>query len=174
MREAIDVAWPEHKASTELKRILPGRVLPMAGRACPLAIGHVPASHEVQQAGGAQPGCSIRLAAFIDEQRKGDPRLLLKRPRIRATAKTNGGERSALLPECVLVSAQLRDMLAAENSPIVPKEHEHDWVGRPERTEPRLRAVAVGKYDIGEPTAERVDHDQKYPCRGEVVSKMIP
>jgi len=174
VRKAIDVARPEHEASAQLKGVLPWRVLPMPGGTRARSTHRVLSSHDMQQVGRAEAGCSIRLSVFIDQQRKGDPRLVAKRPRILATAKSDGGYSSALLPECVLVSAQLRDMLPAENSPIVPQEHEHDWVGRPERAEPCLGAVAVRKHDVGEPAAERVDHAQRYPRRGEVVSKMVP
>jgi hypothetical protein len=55
--------------------------------------------------------------------------------------------------------AQLRDMLAAENSSIVPEENDHSRRGGPQRAEPHFAPVGIGENNFCESGAERLLHD---------------
>jgi len=69
--------------------------------------------------------------------------------------EADGSEARALLPEGRLVLAQLRDVLAAEDSAVVTEEdHDRGAVG-PERAESDYAAVAIGEDDRRKGAAER-------------------
>jgi hypothetical protein len=52
------------------------------------------------------------------------------------------------------VFAQLRDMLAAKNSSIMPQKNEHGRLIRPQRPEPHLRPIAIGENDFTQLVAQ--------------------
>jgi hypothetical protein len=52
------------------------------------------------------------------------------------------------------VFAQLRDVLAAENSTVVPQENQDSGSRLPKGPEPDLAAIGVGKNDAGQRFAE--------------------
>ena len=74
----------------------------------------------MQQIGGTQIGDGVSLAPFVDQQGKRDSRFFAENSRIVPVAKADGGERRALIQKGLFVFAQLRDVLAAKNSAIVP------------------------------------------------------
>ena len=90
----------------------------------------------------------------IDQQRKRDAALVTKQLGVIQVTQSNRGQRGTRLPELVFVFAQLRDMLTAENSPIVPQEDNHGPVVRPQRSEPDLGATGFGQYNIRELAAK--------------------
>jgi hypothetical protein len=53
-------------------------------------------------------------------------------------AESNRGQRCSGAPEVVLVFAQLRDVLAAKDSAIMPKEDNHCGTVLPQRSESDL------------------------------------
>ncbi len=54
--------------------------------------------------------------------------------------------------------AQLRDVLAAEDSTVVPQEDQDRGLVLPKRAEPDLAASGVRKHDAGQGFAERAGH----------------
>lgn len=64
----------------------------------------------------------IRPPVFVNEQPKLNASLLTENLCIVPVAEANCGHPRAFVPECLLVVTQLRDVLPAENSPIVAKE----------------------------------------------------
>jgi hypothetical protein len=58
----------------------------------------------------------------------------------------------------LLVFAQLRDVLAAEDSSIVAKKDDDGGMVLPQRTEANVVARGVGENDAGELLAERFRH----------------
>jgi hypothetical protein len=58
----------------------------------------------------------------------------------------------------LLVFAQLRDVLAAENSAVMAKEDQHCRGPFPERSKTHIGAVCVWKADAGERFAKRKSH----------------
>jgi hypothetical protein len=57
--------------------------------------------------------------------------------------------------------AQLRDVLAAENSTVVTQEHYDRGLLLPQRTEADGLAVAIRETDVGERCAEGIGHEQR-------------
>ena len=159
MREAVDVAGSEDKASSELKWILPRFVLAMAG--CPRARsrGGVVAAKQMQQVRGFQSCGSISQPLLVDQQRKRDPGFLAEKPRVLAVPQSDGGQPGALFLEGFLVLAQLRDVFTAENSAVVPQKNEHRGTARPQGPENYFPSIAIRKSDLRQLGAKRLFHD---------------
>jgi hypothetical protein len=62
------------------------------------------------------------------------------------------------LLEFALVFAQLRYMLAAEDSTVVPQKNDQGRILLPKRTESNLTAARFGKHDVRELRADSVRH----------------
>jgi len=120
VREAIHLARAEHEAAAQLERILPQVMLPVAGRSRTLARGLVFGAQQVQQVGAAKPNRPVGDALFVNQQRKPDAGLIAKDARIIPVTESDSSQIGAQLAEGGLVFAQLRDVLAAKDSPVVP------------------------------------------------------
>ena len=158
MCEAIDVSRSEDEATAQLKRIHPQFVLMMPRRLGAIAALEVVAASKMQQVGGAQIDNRVRLALFVHQQGKSDFRFFPENPRIVAIAKANRGERSAFIQEGLFVFAQLRDVLPAENSAVVPKKNDHCRLALPQRTQAYFLAIRVGENDMCKTFAEGFLH----------------
>ncbi len=159
MGEAIDVAGAEDETAAKLEGIAAEFMLVMAGGAGAFAALEIVAADEVKEIGDPEVGDFVGLAILVDEQRKIDCGFLLEDAGVVGIAEADGGEGSAFIAEGLLVFAQLRDVLAAENSSIVAEENEHGGVFRPQGTQTNLLAVGVREDDIREPPAESFRHD---------------
>ena len=65
-----------------------------------------------------------------------------------AVAQSDGGQRGSFVMEGLLAIAQLRDMLAAEDSSVVAEKNDHGGTAGPQRAEPHLPAIGIRKYDF--------------------------
>jgi hypothetical protein len=156
--KAIDISRREDEAAAKLKGIRAKFVLLMAGRAGALAAFEIIATSEVQQIGGGQVSDRVSLALFVDQQRKIDARLLAENARVVAVTKADGRERSTFVQECLLVFAQLRDVLTAKNSSIVAQKNNHGRLALPQRTQPNFFPIGVRKNQIRKPLAQSFAH----------------
>src|SRR5258707_9035627 len=159
MREAVGIARAEDKAPSKLKRIPPRFVLAMAGCPRPCSRCGVVAAKQMQQVRGFQFCGSISQPLLVDQQRKRDPGFLAEKPRVLAVPQSDGGQSGALFPEGFLVLAQLRDVLTAENSAVVPQKNKHRGPARPQKTENYFPSIATGKSDLRQPGPKRFFHD---------------
>src|SRR5262249_12401742 len=91
--------------------------------------------------------------------RKRNSGLVAEETRITAVAESDGRKRRPGRLECRLMLAQLRDVLAAEDSSVVAKKDGHRRTARPERTEAPLVSIGIRQGDPRERGAERVCHD---------------
>jgi len=132
------------RAARGLKGILSQLMLPMAGCARAVAGGFVFAPQHVQQVRAAQAGGVISLALVVDQEGKRNAGLLPEQARVVCVAESDGRQVGALLAEGLFVFAQLRDVLAAENSTIVAKEDHYGRLPVPQRAKANLPAVGVG------------------------------
>jgi len=125
VRIAIDVARGEHETPAELKGIRAEAMLPMAGgrRARP-RLGVI-TSHQVQNVCRLEPGRTIGEPLRIYQQRKRDRSFLAKELRVTHIAKSDSREVGALVFKLLLMVAQLRNMLAAEDSAVMTQEDDH-------------------------------------------------
>lgn len=156
--EAIRIARAEDEAAAELKRVLAQAVLAKAGGVGAFASGFVFAPENMQQVSAAQAGSTIGLAFRIHQERKCDVRLFAKDARVVRVAQADGGDLRVFPAEGRFVFAQLRDVLAAEHSTVVPQENEHGGIRGPQRTELHFTAVSVRQNDARKPSAKSCFH----------------
>jgi hypothetical protein len=123
--EPVHVAGGEDEAAAELEGILAELALAMARGASAAAGGSVVAAEQMEQVGGAEAGGAVSFTLFVDEKGKGDPGFLAENAGVAEVAQADGGESGSLRTEGGFVFAQLRNVLAAEDSTVVPKEDHH-------------------------------------------------
>ncbi len=133
VREPVDVTRPEDKTAAQLERVsaeseivlrVPGGLGPGAG------LGIV-ASQQVKQVCALQFHGGIGFALLINEQGESDACFVAKSASIGAIAKSYGCQGRAAVSESLFAGAQLRDVLAAEDSTIVPQEDHHGGLADP-------------------------------------------
>jgi hypothetical protein len=127
----VDVAGTENETPTELKRVRAQLVLSMPGclRARP-GFGVV-TSKQMQKIRRPEAGGAISESLLVHKQRKRDSSLLAKEAGVAHIAEADGRDTGALGSERLLMVAQLRNMLAAEDSSIVAKEDDHGGAAFP-------------------------------------------
>ena len=157
--EAVDIAGAEDKRATELEGIAPEFVLAVAGGAGALAAFEIVASEEMENVGGFEVGDFVGLAVLVDEQGEVDAGFLLEDASIICITEADGGEGGTLFAEGLLVLAQLRDVLATEDSTVMAKKDEDGGIVFPEGAEAELVAEGVGENDVGKLLAEGFRHD---------------
>ena len=125
-------------------------VLPMAGRARPLARRGIVAAQQMQERCASQSGGAVHVSLLVDEQRKTDSGLLAKQPGVAHVAQADRGKIRPLFDELLFMVAQLRNMLAAEHSAVVAQEH-HDsrTLGTMRRDEPDCLSSRAGQAAPG-------------------------
>ena len=156
--EQIAIAGSEDEARSELKRILTQAVLAVSGTLGAGARCGVVAAEEMEQVRRFQFSGAISGAIGIDQQRKRDAGLLPKQAGIVHVAQADGGQCRSRLLEFLLVCAQLRDMLTAENSTVVTQKHNDGGIRFPKRTQPNIATAAFRQHNVGESRTERF-HD---------------
>jgi hypothetical protein len=130
----------------------------MAGGTRALSCRGILAPQKMQKVRRLQFHRAISLARFVDQKRKGDARFFTKYSRIIAVAHSDRGKGGSFVAESLLVFAQLRDVLAAKDSPIVPEKNQHGRLRGPQRAKKNLLPIAIGKSDLCEPAAEGFFH----------------
>ncbi len=158
MDEEIVIPRSENEAAAELERIFSEAVLavsrgPGAGPRC-----GVVAAEKMQQVRRFQAQGTVSDPLGIDEQGKSNIGLFAKQAGKVPVAQPDRCERCSGLLESVFVSAQLRDMLAAEDSSVVPQEDNNGRTALPQRAQADLATPSFGQDNIGELCAEGFRH----------------
>jgi len=143
----VHITRSENETAPKLKRILPQLLLPVAGGPGAVAGCFVLAPQQVQKVRVAQTGGAVGHAFLVDQQRKRNARVLAEQARVVRVAQPDGCQVGAPLAEGQLVCAQLRDMLAAEDSTVVAQEHHHRRLPLPKRSEADLASIRIGQHD---------------------------
>jgi hypothetical protein len=125
MGKAVDIARSEDKTAAQLEWIPPELVLRMTGGFGEGARLGIVASQQVKQVRALEFHGGISFAIFVNEQWEGDSCLLAKSAGIDAVPKPHRGEVRSTVAESLLVRAQLRDVLAAKDSTVMPQENNH-------------------------------------------------
>lgn len=121
----INVARREHKAAAKLEGILAEPMLVMSCFAGALASSSVIAPQEMQERCSLEVDCLIGLSVLVHQQWKSNAGFVAKRLRVGKVSQSDGGQPRSLIDKRWLVITQLRDVLAAEDSPVMTKEDEH-------------------------------------------------
>ena len=125
MDEEVLVPRAEDEGPPELKRVLAEAMLPAAGLPRPSPGDGVGPVEEVEDRTPPQAGRPVRLTVLIDQEREADAGLTTERARVGAVPQAYGGKTHTRFPKGRLVVAQPRDVLAAEDSAVVPEENHH-------------------------------------------------
>jgi hypothetical protein len=158
VREAVHISRPKDKTPAKLKRILPQFVLLMTSVMGAFAGFPVIAAQEMEQIAGLQLHGMVRPAQFINQKRKRNASLLAKLSRINGITEADRRKNRALLANRWFVLAQLRDVLAAKDSAVVPQEHQNGWLLVPQGSQPDVPSVAVRQRDQLKSAAESIFH----------------
>ena len=119
MGKEINVPRAEDETAAELKRIFAQAVLSVPGLLGSAACGKIVAAHQVEKRCHLEACLAVRSPAFVDEQREGNAGGLLEVDRVTAVSQTDRGDRSSCVADPLFVVAQLRDVLAAEDSAVM-------------------------------------------------------
>jgi len=130
--EQIAIAGSEDEAGPELEGILSEVVLAMARRPGTGSCFGVVAAEEMKQVPRFQLRSSVGGPLGIDQQRERDTAFLAKQVGIVQVAQSNRRQPGSGLLKLVFVLAQLRDMLAAEDSAVVPQEDNYSGIPLPQ------------------------------------------
>jgi hypothetical protein len=150
----VAIARSEDETASQLQGVLSQLVLAMATGASAFAGCSVIAPKKVEQRGAASPSNAIHFAFLIDKQRKRDAGLFPEELGVVPIAQSNGRDADSSAPEFCLVFAQLRDVLAAEDSAIVPQKSHHCWRLCPDRSKHDLIVIGIWQPDACQPCAE--------------------
>ena len=98
------------------------------------------------------------MALLVNQQRELDSGVFAKEPGVLPISQANHRQNCPALFELQLMFAQLRYVLAAEDSSVVPQENQDSRLLRPQRAEPHRPPVAVRQNNVGESLTERASH----------------
>lgn len=104
---------------------------------------------------GFKISSSVCQAIFVDKQRKIYPRFFAKDAGVICIAQADGRQTGSSRFKFRFVFAQLRDMLAAEDSAIVPEEHNDGRILLPKGIETYFGAGGVGQHNGCQPLRKR-------------------
>src|SRR5205085_11811589 len=99
----------------------------MSARLGAFAGNHVVFAEQVKKAGFLEFESAIGLAALVDQQGKLDSCLFAEGFCILHISESYSRQVCSLAPECLFMLAQLRNVLAAEDSTVMAQENQHHW-----------------------------------------------
>ena len=134
MCEPVEVPWSEHKAPAQLKWIPTEFFLLEPARLRPFPRRRIIRSQQVKHARGSKPCGLVRDSLFVNQQRERDAGIFAKDTRVGSVAQADRGKIRALRSKLGFVCAQLRDVLATEDSTVVAQEHDHCRCRFPQRS----------------------------------------
>ena len=158
MGHAVHISRPKDKTPTKLERIFPQFVLAMAPGFGTLSGKRIVLAEEMEERSFLKTQSAIGLPLLVNQKWKGDSGFFTKRASVEGIAQANGGKPRSFVFEFLLVFAQLRDMLAAEDSTIVAKKHHDRRPVRPQRSELHWLSIRIREGYAGELAAEGIVH----------------
>jgi hypothetical protein len=100
----------------------------------------------------------IGFAALVDQQGEFYSGFFPEGLCVMRIAQAYGGQPGSFIAECRLKFAQLRDVLAAEDSAVMTQEDQDYGMVRPQGAEANVMSVAIGQGDVGEAGAIGLIH----------------
>jgi len=141
----VDIARTENEAPPKLKRILAQFVLVVSGGTGSFSCQGIISAEKMKERAFQQAHSTICLPLGVNQKGEGDSRLLAKNLGVVRVAQSDGGQTSTFVAEFRFVVAQLRDVLAAEDSSVVAKEGDHRALVGPKRAESDRPSFRVGQ-----------------------------
>ena len=172
VRVETHVAGGEHKAPAQLERILAESVLPVSGSQGSLPARRIVATEQVQQRRLPKADGAVGLSLLIDQQREGDADLFTEVARVGPIPEPDGGEARPRVLELRLVFAQLRDVLAAEDSAVVAQKHQYRRAVLPQRAQSERLPIGIREADLGQRCAQRTFHSSDDTTSGCLFGKI--
>lgn len=123
--KAVNISRRKNKAAAQLKWIFAQAVLAHADGFCSFASASIVSAQQMKQVGFLKAHRFVSLALIINEKRKGDAGLLAEMAGITRIAQTHGCQARALLAKLLFKFAQLRNVLTAEDSTVMPEKDNH-------------------------------------------------
>jgi hypothetical protein len=142
--EAVFVAGPEDKTAAQLEGIFAQLVLAMPAGLGALAGNGIVFAEQMEQGGVLETDGPVSLALLVHQEWKIDFGVFPELLGVVRVTQADSDQRGAFLAEGLLVLAQLRDMLAAEDSTPMAKENDNRRAVCPQRSQADRLAVNVG------------------------------
>jgi hypothetical protein len=161
--EQVLISRSEDEASAQLKRIFSQPMLLVSGGLRTPAALHVVAAEQVQQRSVFEPHGFVSFAIFVDQQREVNLGFLAEEGSILFVAQPDRGQPRAFLPELFFVFAQLRDVLAAEDSAVMPQKNDRGRTLSPKRSQAHAVAVDIRQGNARKLAAEGFSHGGHSP-----------
>jgi hypothetical protein len=158
MDEEVAVSRSKNEACAELERIFPEPMLAVAGGFRAGTRFGVIKAKEMEQVCRFQSHSPVGGSLGIDQKRKCNTGFVAEQPGIVHIAQTDRDQSRAGLLELALVLAQLRDVLATDDSAVMPQEDDNGRILFPERAESDFTAVSFRQYDIRQLPTDRFRH----------------
>jgi len=152
--ESVHIAGAEDKTPAELEWVLAQLVLPMSGSFGALARCRIVLSQKVKQRCFAEFRRAICLPLLVNQKRESYSGLLTEGAGVVQAAESDCGNARSLAAEFLFVFAQLRDVLAAEDSTPVSEKHQYHWSRCPESAQRNLLPLGVWQSNSGKPATE--------------------
>lgn len=131
----IPVPRTKYEAASKLKGVSAEAVLRVSCCMGASSRLDVITPEQMQKAAGLKLCRPISNSLLIQQQGKVDASLFPKETGVTQIAQTYSGKLSPRITEIALIRAQLRDVLPAEDSPIVTKKNKNCWALLPKRAE---------------------------------------
>lgn len=143
MDEEILVARGEDEAAAELEGVFAQPVLAVTTALGPSPGPEVVAPHQVEKAGRTQAHGTVGDAVGVYQEGKADTGLFAEGLGVVAAPETDRRDLGSGVSKLLLMVAQLRDVLAAEDSTVVAQEHDHGGALVPEVAEAARIPVGI-------------------------------
>ena len=155
VREEIDVPGAENEAAAKLKRMPPMPMLPVSRGSGPVFGEEIVATKDVKQGCGFQSGRAVGRSLLINQQGEANTGVLSETPGVTGVTQPHRRQTGAGRPKPFFAFAQLRDVLPAEDSPIVPEKDHHFRMIGPERAQPNRVSIHVRQHNRCEGRRDR-------------------
>ena len=162
MDEILFATGAKNETAAELQWVFAQPSLAMSGELGAFARNHIVFAKQMKKAGLFQFEGAIGFATLVDQQRKLDSSFFAEGLCILRITQAYCGQVCSLVKKRRLKFAQLRNVLAAEDSTIMTQEDQHHWLLGPQRAESNRMAIAIGQADICQTAAIGVIHGESF------------
>jgi hypothetical protein len=157
--QIVHIARPKDKTSAKLQRVFAQLMLAMAAGLGAFARQRVVFAKQVEEGSLLQAQQEIRFALLVNQKWELDSGFLAEGTGVLWVAQSDCRETGSLGLELLFVIAQLRNVLAAEDSTIMAKKSNYSRPVSPQRPELHWFAINIGQSNFRQLAAEGVVHE---------------